>query len=229
MASTNLPPPPPPPPTTLCPACHAPVAAGSQFCNRCGANLVTSAGGTAPPATPANVDIRQRVDQDRGFLRKLQLLIPGFRGYREGEDARVADSLLRVQIADKLKIATTTIQDCRSLLTQAGQFDALMPLAPLVSDLQVMEGRIRNAEQGYSGISAALKMGPGQIDRLYEYDYGFAQAAEQLRSESDALRSTATGPDAGGASAQVQAIRYQLVALDTSFKARTRVVQGIQV
>lgn len=227
MATSNLPP--PPAPSASCPACHSPVAPDSRFCNHCGANLSAPAAPSATAAPPANVDIRGRVDQDRGFLKKLQLLIPGFRGYREGEDARVADSLLRQQIADRLRTATATVQACRSTLTQAGQFDALMPLAPLVSDLQVMEGHIRNAEQGYSGISAALKMGPAQLDRLYEYDYGFAQAADQLGSEAEALRTVAAGPGASGAAAQIQAIRDQLVRLDGSFKARTRVVQGIQV
>ena len=47
-------------------------------------------------------DIRQQVDDSRGFQKKLELLVPGLRGYRTHEDLRVADDLLRNQVADKL-------------------------------------------------------------------------------------------------------------------------------
>ena len=46
-----------------------------------------------------NPDIRNQVDDSRGVLKRLQLLIPGFRGYRQLEDLRVADALLRKQVA----------------------------------------------------------------------------------------------------------------------------------
>ena len=49
------------------------------------------------------VDLRTKVEDDRGLIKKIQLCIPGFRGYRQKEDLRLADSLLRQQIADELK------------------------------------------------------------------------------------------------------------------------------
>ena len=101
-------------PSAQCPVCHAPVAADAQFCAACGAALGSTAAGpmTTSAASSASVaavgpsggpvDIRNRVDQDRGFLKRLQLLIPGFHGYRVNEDAREADSFLRLQVADKV-------------------------------------------------------------------------------------------------------------------------------
>ncbi|EQD65037.1 hypothetical protein B2A_01749, partial [mine drainage metagenome] len=44
-----------------------------------------SAPGPLPP------DLRERVDQDRGSLKRLQLMVPGYRAYRQGEDIREAD------------------------------------------------------------------------------------------------------------------------------------------
>src|SRR5256885_16816857 len=43
-------------------------------------------------------DIRDRVEQDRGLLKKIQLAIPGYAGYRRREDIRAADNLLRIQL-----------------------------------------------------------------------------------------------------------------------------------
>ena len=48
------------------------------------------------------VDLREKVEADRGLLKKIQVHVPGFAGYRRKEDIRAADSLLRLQIADRL-------------------------------------------------------------------------------------------------------------------------------
>jgi len=38
-------------------------------------------------------DLRTKVEEDRGLLKKIELFLPGFRGYRKKEDLRAADSL----------------------------------------------------------------------------------------------------------------------------------------
>lgn len=231
-----------------CPSCQAPVPSGSRFCNNCGAALAPPpppppaanqgpALAPAPPAvapapvssTNAPVDIRERVDQDRGFLKKLQLLVPGYRGYRQGEDARAADSFLRIQIADKVRKTIAVVQDCRQSMTNASQFQGLMDLAPMLADLQQLEGEIRHAEQGYTGISPALRVTPGQIDRLYEYDYGFAQAADQMTATLDPLRAASGGSDAAAVQNAIATVRGQVRQLDSAFKARMRAIEGILV
>ena len=66
-----------------CPKCGATLLPGLRFCNACGASLAPTAAAPGAAASPP-VDLRQRVDQDRGVLKRLQLLIPGYRGYRRG-------------------------------------------------------------------------------------------------------------------------------------------------
>lgn len=216
-----------------CPKCGAAVPAGARFCNACGAALVASNPGVAPAASAGAppVDIRQTVEGDRGFLKRLQLLVPGFRGYREGEDVRAADSILRRQVADKVKNARTTMENARAALTNSGQFGALNDLAPLIADLLRLEGQIRAAEQGYTGISPAVRINPGQLDRLYEYDYGFAEAADQLNTTIAQLPAAAAG--SGGAPSAVPglvaAARGQISQIDQAFKARLQVIEGVRV
>lgn len=228
-----MPPQAPTPPTsapvTYCPVCHAEVSGTSRFCNSCGASL-TQASPVAMPSTGAGpVDIRQKVDADRGFLKRLQLLIPGYRGYRLGEDIREADSLLRLQIADKVHQSVVSVQDCRTALANAGQFAVLTSLTDTLSDLQRLEGEIRHAEQGYSGISAATRVRPEQLDSLYQFDYGFAQAADQLLQTLGPLRDAAGNPNGAGANDALTQTRAQVRALDTAFKSRMSAVQGILV
>jgi hypothetical protein len=217
-----------------CPQCGATVAPDNRFCPKCGASLSTSAvaptsAGPALAPGAAPVDIRQRVDDDRGMLKRLQLLVPGYRGYRQGEDARAADSFLRLQVADKVHRAVASVQDCRQALTQANMFQGLTDLGPVLADLQQLEGEIRHAEQGYTGVSPALRINPGQIDQLYEYDYGFAQAADQVTATLAPLRTAATGGDSAAVQNAISTVRTQVRQLDTAFKARIRAIEGIQI
>jgi hypothetical protein len=236
MAGNAAAPVPPPPPaggmSLTCPKCGTVAPPGSRFCNACGSSLYSQSGsstGTQAPAGAPPVDLRQTVEDNRGALKRLQLLVPGFRGYRQGEDIRAADSFLRIQVADKVKNARTTIENSRTALTNAGQFSALYDLAPIIADLLRLEGQIRFAEQGYTGISPAARINPQQLDRLYEYDYGFAQAADQLNQTIAPLPSIATGSDPAPVNSLVATARGQVNQLDQAFKARLQVIEGLRV
>jgi hypothetical protein len=237
--AANAPPPPPPPPgpaapsgSITCPKCGTVAPAGSRFCNACGSSLFTqgtSSTGTQAPAGAPPMDLRKQVDDNRGVLKRLQLLVPGFRGYRQGEDIREADSFLRIQVADKIKNARATIENSRAALANANQFQVLNDLAPLLADLLTLEGRIRFAEQGYTGISPAVRVNPQQLDRLYEYDYGFIQAGDQLNQTITPLPSLASGGSSAPLAALVATARSQINQLDQAFKARMQVIEGIRI
>ena len=236
MAGNPPPPPPLPPPPAdaplTCPKCGSTSPPGSRYCNVCGSSLFTQAGsstGTQAPAGAPPVDLREKVEDDRGILKRLQLLVPGFRGYRQGEDIRAADSFIRIQVADKIKNARATIENSRAALSNANQFQALNDLAPIIADLLRLEGQIRFAEQGYTGISPAVRINPQQLDRLYEYDYGFVQAADQLNQSVSSLPSLATGSNSPQVTALVTTVRGQVSQLEQAFKARLQVIEGIRI
>ncbi|HLM71026.1 MAG TPA: zinc ribbon domain-containing protein [Thermoplasmata archaeon] len=215
-----------------CPKCGTVAPAGTRFCNVCGSSLFVQGGsstGTQAPPGSAPVDIRESVDNSRGVLKRLQLLLPGFRGYRQGEDIREADSFLRIQVSDKLKNARTTIENSRSSLSNAGQFQSLKDLSPIIADLMGLEGRIRHAEQGYTGISPAVRVNPQQLDRLYEYDYGFVEAADQLNATISPLPSLTSAANSAAVQSLVATARGQISQLDQAFKARMQVIEGIRV
>ena len=48
-------------------------------------------------------DLRKRVEEDRGILKRIQIFLPGYSGYRKKEDLRIADSMLRNHVADNFK------------------------------------------------------------------------------------------------------------------------------
>ncbi len=193
--------------------------------------MTAPAPGSAAPAggAPPPVDIRQTVDSDRGALKRLQLMVPGFRGYRQMEDIRAADSLLRIQVANQVDRVLGSLQDTRATMSRLNQYAGLTDLATILSDLQVLAGRIRHAEQGYSGISANVRMQQSRLDQLYEYDYGFVQAADQIAAAAPAIQDAATRGDLETLRTSITALRTQVQVLQNAFSQRVRAVEGIMV
>ncbi|HEV2449413.1 MAG TPA: zinc ribbon domain-containing protein [Thermoplasmata archaeon] len=233
-------------PLANCAACGAALPAGVKFCPQCGAAVgAAPAPPSAPPAAqppdaasapsgpPAPggspTDIRSRITESRGTLQRLQLLLPGFHGYRQGEDARMADELLRKQVADKVHGSLAAVQAIRQSLTQQSQFGSLNDLAYILTDLQTLEGEIRHAEQGYSGIAAAIKVGASMLDRLYEYDYGFVLAADQLRNAVPPLEAASGSGDAARIRAEVDRLRGLVQQLKSAVESRMTTGEGLRV
>ena len=163
------------------------------------------------------------------MIKRLQLLVPGFHAYRVGEDIRAADSLLRRQVADKVHDAMAQLQDVRSDLVNQNQFSVLTEFSNLIWDLQQLEGHIRHAEQGYTGISPAVRIQAADLDKLYEYDFGFAQAADQLGAGVRDLRGTIASANATAIPPAVAVVRTQVTQLNQAFQARIKVIEGIRV
>lgn len=213
-----------------CPQCHAPLSPGTRFCGQCGAPVSSTSSSQAPGApSAAPVDLRETIDADRGGLKKLQMLVPGFRGYRIGEDLRDADSILRREVADIVLGSLNGLLTVRQALVQANQFGSLNDLALAVSDLTVLEGTIRHGAQGYSGISAAVRVQPKDMERLYEYDYGFVLAARQLGTSVDPLAAAARANDPARIATEVGRVRGLVGELRQAFQVRLHSVEGIQV
>ncbi len=117
------------------------------------------------------VDLRDKVEEDRGLIKKIQLCIPGFRGYRQKEDFRIADSLLRQQLADELKNnVLLPLEQTREPASRALELDLMNDLAAVISQAKTAEAKIRHAEQGYTGISPATRIKKAELNNLYEYD-----------------------------------------------------------
>jgi len=141
-------------------------------------------------------DIRQQVEASRGALKKLQLLIPGLRGYRQKEDIRVSDELLRNQVADRLDRAKANLNLLRKQMVSNNDLTNLGGLASLISQVQALSGEIRHAAQGYSGFVAPIQVTEDALNRLYDSDVTFVSTVFQFESSTapSALTYNPTAP-----------------------------------
>src|SRR5438094_6658163 len=155
-------------------------------------------------------DIRDRVEQDRGLLKKIQLVIPGYAGYRRREDIRAADNLLRIQLANQLKGVRGDLEDIRDQWAMDGKIQGLQGIGNVIFTLEGLEAKVRHAEGGYSGLSATIQIKETELDRRCEYDYAMLEALDKAASVVRMVRE-ASEPES----------------LDAALKARREASEGL--
>ena len=171
-------------------------------------------------------DIRDRVEQDRGLLKKIQLVIPGYAGYRRREDIRAADNLLRIQVANQMKSVRGDLEEIRDGMAMDGKVQGLQTIGNSIFTVEGLEAKIRHAEGGYSGLSATIQIKETELDKLYEYDYAMLESLDQAAGLVQAIRDAA---DPKAFETAVKTLMKSLGTFETAWKSRSNAVTGIQV
>jgi hypothetical protein len=173
------------------------------------------------------VDLRDRVKEDRGLLKKLELAIPGFRGYRKREDLRIADSLLRKQLADGLGKIVERIELCRKDLAKDMEMELLNDIAALVNHATATENRVRHAEQGYSPISPDYKVREDQLDDLYEWDLNLLDDIQEISGAVSALEVAINRGDLNHIEQGIGHAERELREFNDLFNTRIETIAGL--
>lgn len=173
-------------------------------------------------------DLRERVEEDRGLIKKIQMHIPGFAGYRRREDLRTADNILRIQLADRLVKVKERIEGARGELTRNYQMGELENVGALIFKMTELDGRVRHAEGGYSGISADVRIEEPEINRLYEFDLALLEGINSMMEEADQVKAAAA-KDAGAVHEAVESFRTTVGKFEDTFERRMKVIAGTEV
>jgi len=174
-----------------------------------------------------NPDLREKIVENRGTWKKLQLKIPGLREYRTLEDIRAADQLLRKQVSDNLNESKGKMEDFRKAVTARGDFANLTLVGNTISQIQQISGVVQHSQQGSAGISPNIRIDDGVLNKLYEYDFNFVSTAEQIFSSCSSCTSDYNSgksiPDI------TSKISLMLDDLEHSWKQRLESVESILV
>ena len=172
-------------------------------------------------------DIRQQVDANRGVAKKLELLIPGLRGYRSKEDIRVSDELLRNQVADKLDKVRDNLQQLRKQAASSGDFTNLTGLGSLISQVQALSGEVRHAGQGYAGWVAPIQITDDKLNKLYDYDYSFVSAVFQLDGATSPGKLVYDSAAPGSIQSVIGGFVRDVADIKQKWSQRVEVIEGI--
>jgi len=175
------------------------------------------------------VDLRERVKEDRGLLKKLELAIPGFRGYRKREDLRIADSLLRKQLANNLGDIRERIELCRQDLAKKMEMELLNSMGALMNHITSTENRVRHAEQGYSGISASYNIREDELDKMYEWDLNLISDIEKLSNAVGSLQATISGGNTAEINQKINDVENDIRAFNSLFDNRVQTIANLGV
>ncbi|NLX47799.1 MAG: hypothetical protein GXY70_06505 [Euryarchaeota archaeon] len=167
------------------------------------------------------------MEDDRGLLKKIQLVVPGFRGYRIREDLRDSDRMLRAELAKRMGLQRSQLEDARrALIRENPMSKALEEMGGVVNTMKRVEGEVLHAEVGYSGIAADVRMKDDELNMLYEYDNSMIESLnfidEALVKVPEIIRS---GNDADLRGA-VEAVRNRVDGLESRFKRRKAAITG---
>ena len=135
--------------------------------------------------------------KETSIIEKLELVIPGFHGYKKKELLREDDRLVRGKVAEILSQARRemerAIQRCAMVSCQQ-----LMALDTMRKKLMALESRVLHAEAGYRGYFDRVKFKEEEIKRLIEYDGKMIELAEGILDNVKAINGQIANPQALG-------------------------------
>ncbi|NJE55285.1 hypothetical protein [Thermococcus sp. 21S9] len=135
--------------------------------------------------------------KETSIVEKLELIVPGFHGYKKKELLREDDRLIRGKVADLLGQAKRELERAlqRCAMVNCQQ---LMGIENLRKKLMMLESRVKHAEAGYRGYFDRVKFKEKELERLIEYDAKMIELAEEILNEAKALNAQVANPQALG-------------------------------
>jgi hypothetical protein len=132
-------------------------------------------------------DLTEKIQSSQNKFEQLVGKIPGYSGYKQKEQRREADKLLRLHVARQYDEQLSRLNRIQYQLTSAGDLTGMMLLERAVSKLQLLVDRIRTASYGYAGLFDALKVDEDVLDKLYEFDQGMLVGVDGIAAILDEL------------------------------------------
>ncbi len=129
----------------------------------------------------------EKVKGERGWLESLIGKIPGYKGYKEKEMRREADSLLRGALVRDFTLQLNRLAPMQSALLDQGGIELMDDIGAVKTSLQTLIDRIKNAAQGYAGFFDAVRVKEDELDRLEQFDAQLVDEVSRVSAAFDFL------------------------------------------
>ena len=169
-----------------------------------------------------------RVKSQTGILEKIELLVPGFHGYKEKEMRRESDKLIRNQIYQKLSDAEAQAKDIYRALVNQGANDTWDDTDHLLARLDRIMERINHSEYGYAGFFDSTKVREPDLDRMMGYDMQLIQMADNVTTSIQSLKDVLDNDRLQDAKGKVSEAMKVVDALENAYNGRKQIIVGVQ-
>lgn len=126
------------------------------------------------------------------FVEKLELLVPGFKGYKQKELVREDDKLIRNYLFNKIKEAEDIIKSYLSDSLDGKIPISVSELNSVAKDLGSLGTKIRVSPAGYSGYFDRIKVAEKELEQLKKLDTELVSSCEEVVSLAQKLRENAS-------------------------------------
>jgi hypothetical protein len=166
----------------------------------------------------------ERIKSERGRLESFLGKLPGYKGYKEKEMRREADTLVRNALVRDFSEQLNRLTPLQNTLIDNGSIELMEPLGAVKTALQTLIDRIRNAAQGYSGFFDAVRVKEDDLDKLEQFDQQLVGEIAKVSASIDALDAAVqAGTEVKPAIANTRSTIQEVVAL---FNKRASVITG---
>ena len=169
-----------------------------------------------------------RTKSQTNLQEKIELIIPGFHGYKEKEMRRESDKLIRNQIYQKLYDAESQAKDTYRALVNQGANDSWDDTDHLLARLDRVMERINHSEYGYAGFFDSTKVREPDLDRMMNYDMQLIQMADTVSTSIQALKDTVDSGQVQQAKGKVGDAMKAVDALENAYNGRKQIIVGVQ-
>ncbi len=171
------------------------------------------------------MDLRNVVEDAMGGFESMTKKIPGYSGYKEKEQRREADALLREHLARELETQWTRSNDIKSQMLIGPAMSQLDDMGKAGRRLQTLIDKIKAAAQGYAGFFDAVKIKEDQLDALYEFDEEMLLRVDDIANALDAVQTALDNEE--NVAPDVRRLNTVIGELLTLFDKRKDVVTGL--
>lgn len=168
-------------------------------------------------------DMYEVVRGYQDIFQKLLGHVPGFQGYIERNQRRMADKMLRDQVALRYSELAARAARLQGAMVDGGQFDLVDEVEGIALSLRTFVDRIKNASYGYSGFFDAIKINEEELAKLYSFDMAFFELADQIERGLDNIEA-AIGGD--GLPAAIRAVGDLSRRVGETYDRRYQVLTG---
>ncbi|MBW9141593.1 MAG: hypothetical protein K1T65_07930 [Candidatus Aramenus sp.] len=121
-------------------------------------------------------------------LEQLQLLVPGYRGYKVKDLIRQDDFLVRQSTISKLQAAINNLEALESQIASSNPFSPLLKrIEFVISQMRTLVGQILSAQGGGADVYARYKIHTEQLDEIVSNDLQMVSLANQVANLSASL------------------------------------------
>jgi len=163
-------------------------------------------------------DLTEKIQSAQSKVEKLVSRIPGYAGYKQKEQRREADRLLRLHVARQYEEQLKRLGDIQYTMTTTGRLASIVTLERAVTKLQIFIDRLKTASQGYAGLFDAIKVNEATLDKLYEFDRSLLDGVGRVAALLDKLAEAAQAE--APTAAEANDLIAELEGLNSTFSRR---------